>query len=78
MINSAKSSGSKAFSPSANSNDHRLMAKILELKAIDCLCADYSKKENQEKLRQALAEATAKSRFFSISSFLFVQKNVRF
>lgn len=38
------------------------MAKILELKAMDCLCAGYSKAENQKQLRQALADAQLKYR----------------
>ena len=33
-----------------------LIAKILEAKALDCLCAGYSKQNTQKQISQALAE----------------------
>ena len=59
LVNSGGSGTSRMF-PSKNGSNgdyDPLMAKILELKAMDCLCADYSKQKNRQKLQQALAEA---------------------
>lgn len=52
----------------SSSENQRLLMKILEVKALDCLCSDYSKRRAHKELRRALSHVERRFAFGKFSS----------